>query len=231
MLTAALELGKRDMDADVMDTLVFVPIHPSERVQLGVGRRPIGGPAYPPVRDLHLMEVAIPTVKRWGNGSHAWAAGVSKGRGVAHRAFFSFHYEEDVTRASVVRNSEALKKQPSEFIDASLWEEAKRKGDTAIQKLIDEALIGTTVTVVLIGSETSTRKWIEYEIAESEKRGNALLGVYIHKIKDLDGDTTLKGKNPLPSKYKTYDWVDDDGYNKLGSWIDAAYDAAQQAIL
>lgn len=32
---------------------------------------------------------------------------------VAHRAFFSFHYEEDVTRSSVVRNSEALKKQPS----------------------------------------------------------------------------------------------------------------------
>jgi MTH538 TIR-like domain (DUF1863) len=145
---------------------------------------------------------------------------------VAHRAFFSFHYEEDVTRASVVRNSEALKSQPAEFIDSSLWEEAKKKGDKAIRELIDGALKGTTVTVVLIGSDTSTRKWVQYEIDESEKRGNGLLGVYIHKIKDLDGDPASKGKNPLPSKYETYDWIDDDGYENLGSWIDGAYDQA-----
>ncbi len=146
---------------------------------------------------------------------------------MAHRAFFSFHYESDVTRASVVRNSEALKNRPSEFIDASLWEEAKKKGDKAVQKLIDDALVGTTVTVVLIGSETSTRRWVNYEIDESEKRANGLLGVYIHRIKDLDGDNASKGKNPLPSKYKTYDWVDDDGYTNLGSWVDAAYDQAK----
>jgi len=145
---------------------------------------------------------------------------------MAHRAFFSFHYEEDVTRSSVVRNSEALKKQPSAFIDASLWEEAKKKGEKAVQKLIDDALVGTTVTVVLIGSETSSRKWVNYEIDQSEKRGNGLLGVYIHKTKDLDGDTAAKGKNPLASKYKTYDWIDDDGYTNLGSWIDAAYNQA-----
>jgi hypothetical protein len=119
---------------------------------------------------------------------------------MAHRAFFSFHYEKDVTRSSVVRNSEALKNQPANFIDASLWEEAKKKGDKAVQNLIDEALKGTSVSVVLIGSDTSTRKWVKYEIAESETRGNGLLGVYIHKVKDLDGNTTTKGDNPLPSK-------------------------------
>jgi MTH538 TIR-like domain (DUF1863) len=142
---------------------------------------------------------------------------------MAHRAFFSFHYDKDVTRASVVRNSDALKSQSATFIDASLWEAAKKKGDAALQKLIDEALVGTTVTAVLIGSDTASRRWIKYEIEKSQERGNGLLGIYIHKIKDLDGDTATRGNNPLSSDYKTYDWLDDDGYNNLGVWIDAAY--------
>lgn len=142
---------------------------------------------------------------------------------MAHRAFFSFHYDNDVTRASVVRNSEALKNQPAEFIDASLWEDAKKKGDSALQALIDDALKGTTVTAVLIGSDTATRRWVKYEIKQSEDRGNGLFGIYIHKIKDLDGDPATKGTNPLASMYSTYDWVDDDGYNNLASWIDAAF--------
>src|SRR6266511_3499420 len=77
---------------------------------------------------------------------------------VARRTFFSFHYEVDVWRASVARNSAQLK--PSievDFIDASLWEKSKLSGDAALQKLIDDALIGTSVTAVLIGSRTPTR--------------------------------------------------------------------------
>jgi hypothetical protein len=54
---------------------------------------------------------------------------------MAHRTFFSFYYEDDVWRASQVRNSGALKSGDVEFIEAGLWEEAKTKGDAAIQKL------------------------------------------------------------------------------------------------
>jgi hypothetical protein len=60
---------------------------------------------------------------------------------VAHRTFFSFHYERDVWRASIVRNSAQLKSNITpEFIDASLWEATKLKGDDAIRKLINDAL-------------------------------------------------------------------------------------------
>ncbi len=142
---------------------------------------------------------------------------------MARRTFFSFHYERDVWRASVVRNSDVTKSDvDSEWIDASLWEEAKRKGDGAVKKLIDGALLGTSVTAVLIGSETASRKWVRYEIDQSVGRGNGLIGIYIHSIEDRDGNTDAKGANPLPSGYSTYDWVADDGYKNLGTWVNNA---------
>jgi hypothetical protein len=145
---------------------------------------------------------------------------------VAHRTFFSFYYEEDVQRASVVRNSGALKESDVEFIDGSLWEKAKRQSDAAIQRLIDDALSRTTVTAVLIGTNTFGREWVNYEISESMRLRKGLLGIYIHNIPDFVGNTERKGSNPVPSRYDTYDWVYDDGYKNLGSWVDDAYDNA-----
>ncbi len=146
---------------------------------------------------------------------------------MAHRTFFSFHYERDVTRASVVRKSSVTKTSiDPDWIEAGIWEEAKTKGETAVKKLITEALKNTTVTAVLIGAKTSERKWVREEINQSEQRGNGLFGIYIHNIKSFAGQTDSKGTNPLPSKYKTYDWVNDDGYTNLGKWVDAAYDAS-----
>ncbi len=146
---------------------------------------------------------------------------------MAHRTFFSFHYERDVWRATNVRNSAKLQSGIApEWIEASLWESAKAASDSAVQKLIDDALIGTTVTAVLIGAQTASRRWVNYEIQKSLARGNGLLGIYIHDIRTQDGRTDGKGSNPLPSGFRTYDWVSGEGHTNLGSWVDAAYDAA-----
>jgi hypothetical protein len=146
---------------------------------------------------------------------------------MAHRTFFSFHYERDVQRAAVVRNSSKLKPSITpEWIEASIWESAKTTGDTALRRLIDNAIVGTTVTAVLIGAQTSSRRWVKYEINKSIERGNGLIGIYIHNIKQWAGNTDSKGINPLPAGYKTYDWVINDGYSNLGTWVDDAYDAA-----
>ena len=145
---------------------------------------------------------------------------------VARKVFFSFHYGRDISRANVVRNSWVTKdKGTAGFLDASLWEEAKTKGDAAIKRLIDDQMVGTTVTAVLIGSQTSERAYVQYEINKSIERGNGLLGIYIHNIKDLSGKVASKGLNPLTSRHKTYDWIADNGYANLGSWVEAAYAA------
>ena len=60
-----------------------------------------------------------------------------------------------------------------------------------------------------------------------------MLGIYIHNMKDSDGKTDSKGGNPFSKwnfqnsegktvTYPTYDWVNEDGYNNLGDWIEAA---------
>ena len=64
---------------------------------------------------------------------------------VARRVFFSFHYERDVQRASVIRNSWVTKPNSEEagFIDAANWEEVKKKGEPSIKAWIDRQLDGT----------------------------------------------------------------------------------------
>lgn len=160
---------------------------------------------------------------------------------MARRVFFSFHYERDIWRANVVRNSWVTQdREAAGFWDASLWEEAQRRGDDAVKELIDEGLLGTSVTVVLIGAETYKRKWVKYEIIESYKRGKGLLGIYINQIGNQDGETDEAGPNPFDSiyieqdgkkiyfseLYPTYYWYSEKGYENMGSWIEEAATAA-----
>jgi hypothetical protein len=160
---------------------------------------------------------------------------------MARRVFFSFHYQRDIFRANVVRNSWVTQdREAAGFWDASLWEEAQKQGDAAIRKMIDEGLKNTSVTAVLIGKETSGREWVRYEVRESHKRGNGLLGVYIHGIKDIAGLTDAKGDNQFGEigkdvdgksiyfwqLYPTYDWIEGKGYENFGAWVEKAAKAA-----
>lgn len=157
---------------------------------------------------------------------------------MARRTFFSFHYENDVWRANIVRNSWVSKpdRETAGFIDSAAFEEVKKGGDAAIKRWIDNQLAGTSVTVVLIGSDTSNRPYCKYELEKSYEKGNGMLGIYIHNLKDRNGNTSSKGSNQFGEigkdkngesvffsvAYNTYDWVADDGYNKLGDWIEEA---------
>lgn len=157
---------------------------------------------------------------------------------MARRVFFSFHYDNDILRVGQIRNS-GIVLSPGDtaagFTDKASWESIERQGDAAIQRWIDRELNGTSVTVVLIGSQTANRRWINYEIIESANRRNGLLGIYIHNVRDLNGRTDVMGENPfdylrwdngkgapLSQSYPTYDWVADNGRANLASWIEAA---------
>lgn len=141
---------------------------------------------------------------------------------MARQVFFSFHYQNDVWRASNIRNAHIVDGVAAAgFADASIWEEAKKKGDAAIKKMIDNALRGTTVTAVLIGSQTSQRKYVTYEIEASAARGNGLLGIYIDQIKDQDGKASVRGAVPAALTNRgapVYTW----DRTKFGEWVEAA---------
>jgi hypothetical protein len=116
---------------------------------------------------------------------------------MARRVFFSFHYQRDIWRINQIRNiGEIVGASAAGFHDASLWEEAKKKGDAAIKAMIDEGLKNTSVTVVCIGSATAGRNYINYEINRSIARGNGLLGLQIHDLKDKNGRVDAVGEIP-----------------------------------
>jgi hypothetical protein len=114
---------------------------------------------------------------------------------VKRSVFYSFHYQPDCWRAAQVRNMGLVDgNQPASDND---WEAVAMRGDAAVQAWIDDQLQGRSCTVVLIGTNTAGRKWIDYEIQTSWNQGKALVGVHIHALLDVNGYQTFKGKNPF----------------------------------
>ena len=156
---------------------------------------------------------------------------------MARRVFYSFHYKPDNWRASQVRNMGAI--EGNSPVSDNDWEEIKKGGDKAIQKWIDGQIDGKSCAVVLIGANTAGRKWIKYEIKKAWDDKKGVVGIFIHNLKDKDGNQSAKGKNPfedvtidgtkLSTIVKAYDPpyststnVYDHIKGKLAGWVDEA---------
>ena len=111
------------------------------------------------------------------------------------RVFYSFHYVPDNWRAATVRNIGAIEgNSPASDND---WETVKRGGDHAIKKWIANQMNNRSCTVVLVGSATANRKWINYEIIKSWNDGMGVVGIHIHGLKDASENTSHIGDNPF----------------------------------
>lgn len=138
----------------------------------------------------------------------------------------------------VIRNSWVTQDRESAgFYDSAEFEKVKRTGTANVHRWINEQMENTSVTVVLIGSQTLSRPFVQYEICHSLARGNALIGVYVNHIKDMRTGFTSMGQsshmiigqydNGRPAYFDEvcdgiYDYVYDNGYDNLGNWIEAA---------
>lgn len=141
---------------------------------------------------------------------------------MARRTFFSFHYTPDVWRAWNVRNSWVVKPDDQKdrgFFDSSVFEASKKEGDAALKAFLRDGMDNTSVTCVLAGTNTWSRRWVKYEIARSIIRGNGLLTVHIHGVKDKSGNTAVKGAEPLAQMgvYKANDKI------FLAEWKDSKW--------
>ena len=113
------------------------------------------------------------------------------------RVFYSFHYEPDNWRAATVRNIGSIEgNAPATDND---WETVTRGGDAAIKRWISDEMSYRSCTVVLVGSNTANRKWIDYEIVKSWNDGMGVVGIHIHGLKDSNGNTSIAGANPFSS--------------------------------
>lgn len=114
---------------------------------------------------------------------------------MARKIFSSFHYEADNWRASTVRNIGSI--EGNKLASDNDWEAVTKGGDAAIKRWIAEQMKGKSCVIVLIGSNTAGRKWINYEIEKGWNDGKGVLGIYIHNLKDIDGNKSSKGRNPF----------------------------------
>ena len=114
---------------------------------------------------------------------------------IKRRVFYSFHYVPDNWRAAEVRNMGIVEgSRPATDND---WETVKRGGDAAIKRWINRQLQGRTCTVVLVGSKTAGRKWINYEIVQSWNEGKGVVGIHIHGLRNANNRISEKGNNPF----------------------------------
>lgn len=142
---------------------------------------------------------------------------------MARRTFFSFHYQPDSWRAWNVRNSWVVRPSDEEgvgFFDSSVFEASKKESDDALKTFLRKGLENTSVTCVLAGTDTWSRRWVRYEIARSLLKGNGLLTVHIHGVQNASKETSKKGPDPLAqmglfrtkngiflAEWKTQKWV------------------------
>ncbi len=147
-----------------------------------------------------------------------------------HRAFFSFHYPQDISRVKQILSIPNITASSAAgFTDGALWIKAKKnkkKGNSIIKRMIDEALKQTTVTVICLGHDTVARKYIGYEIDQSIARDNAILVLRINHLKDHDGKVSTAGDIPekiISKGYEIHDYTDN---LSLMKWLDEAVNAA-----
>jgi len=114
---------------------------------------------------------------------------------MARKCFYSFHYKPDNWRVSKVRNIGVVQgNRPASDND---WESITKGGEKKIKEWINNQMKGRTCTVVLAGSKTANRKWINYEIVNSWNKGMGVIAIYIHNITNSTGMQCSKGANPL----------------------------------
>lgn len=149
------------------------------------------------------------------------------------KVFYSFHFDNDVMRVQQIRNMGLL--EGDEPVSPNTWEQIKRT-DQGVKNWINQNLNGKSCLVVLIGSQTASRPWVNYEIRRAWEEGKAVVGVYIHRLNCPRHGFGTKGDNPFdqitfrrdgrvikplvyePSFYDAYN----DIKNNLSTWVENA---------
>lgn len=121
----------------------------------------------------------------------------------AHNIFISHHHNdiEEVTKLK-----ELLKSHGHDIRDRSIDEKDKNKAidPEYIKSIIRPRIDWAGTMIVLIGSETHSRKWVNWEIDYAHKNDKRIVGIFIRGAKESE----------VPEKHNDYGdalvgWNDD----------------------
>src|SRR3546814_8169841 len=113
---------------------------------------------------------------------------------VARKCFYSFHFKPDCWRAGTVRSIGAIEgNEPASDND---WEAITSGADkdAKIERWIAGQMSGKTCTIVLVGTDTANRKWINHEIVRSWDAKMGVVGIRIHGLKNNQSLTSTRSE-------------------------------------
>ncbi|MHB0926350.1 MAG: TIR domain-containing protein [Gallionellaceae bacterium] len=119
---------------------------------------------------------------------------------VKKNVFISHHHKDDTL---VDKMTSLLSKNDFEIRNSSIRakpanQERLDKGlvkDSTIKRLLRMKMSWAGTVIVLVGKETHTRPWVNWEIKEAQRQGKNIVGVYEQGLKD---------KVELPEALKVY---------------------------
>lgn len=114
---------------------------------------------------------------------------------MARSSFVSFHYQRDHWRVQQILQMGALDGQA--ILPAQQWEEVKRRGNAAVEAWIDDQMKYKQAVIVMIGKETASRPFVQYEIKHAWQVKKPMLGIMIHGLKDANQQVDTAGPNPF----------------------------------
>lgn len=140
---------------------------------------------------------------------------------MSHKVFVSYSHRLDQAAAEDFRKLFADEKDV--FIDKSIRHDIGALKKESIKKQLRELIADSSVTVVLIGAETGGRKWIDWEIQNSLRKGegnhrNGILGV---RIKYKEHWVPERLEDNVPEMGLIIDWPRDK--RTLANKIEEAY--------
>lgn len=111
------------------------------------------------------------------------------GNGKTSNVFISHHHKDDVhvdkltsllaKKGYSIRNSSIRAKPANQKrLDKGLVK------DSTIRRLLRMKMSWAGKVVVLVGTETHKRPWVDWEIREAHRQGKDIVGVYEHGLKD-----------------------------------------------
>lgn len=109
--------------------------------------------------------------------------------------FYSFHYTKDVHRVQLVRNINAIDGAP--ILNGQEWESVRRQNQDTVTRWIDSQMNYKRAVIVLIGQETASRPWVQYEIKRAWDMKKPLLGVRIHGLASMNEGADRPGADPF----------------------------------
>lgn len=114
----------------------------------------------------------------------------------SHNVFISHHGKDD---EHVQRLKQRFRDKGYEVrngsIDSTKHKDGRIPSDAVVGRLLRRGISWAGTFICLIGKETHTRKWVNYEIRQAHLQGKRIVGIYAHGCNN---------SVELPEAYKKY---------------------------